>query len=224
MLNSTCSSINNYMTDLKTLTMDIQRYVGVTADGVYGPNTARAILAKLQELTVEPKTEGTSAKSDAGFPEVFKATPNVSYSTIRPEGVVLHHSYGSYVGGVEWILNDASDVSYHVLIDKDGSRTVFARDIQRAWHAGISSFNGRRGSCNGFMLGLAFTGDTTSRELTKAEIDSAVEFLLPRFKHWGWPKDLSTITTHREVSPDRKVDVDIRAEKAILKALKKALI
>ena len=211
------------MADIKTLTMDIQRYVGVTADGVYGPNTARAILTKLQDLEAEPNTEGTSEKSDAGFPEVFKATPNVSTSTIRPEGVVLHHSYGSYVGGVEWILNDASDVSYHVLIDKDGSRTVFARDTQRAWHAGTSSFNGKRG-CNGFMLGLAFSGDTTNRELTKAEIDSAVEFLLPRFKRWGWPKNLSTITTHREVSPDRKVDVDFRAEKAIMKALKKALI
>jgi len=212
------------MADLKTLTKNIQRYVGVTADGEYGPNTARAVLVKLRSTAVTvTEPEGTSTESDAGFPEVFKATPNVSSSTIQPEGVVLHHSYGSYIGGVEWILNADSNVSYHALIDMDGSRTVFANDTQRAWHAGVSSFNGKKG-CNNFMLGLAFSGDTYTRVLTPAEIDSAVEFLLPRFKRWGWPKDLSTITTHRDVSPNRKVDVDIRAEEVIMKALKKALI
>lgn len=210
------------MADLKTLTKNIQRYVGVTADGAYGPNTARAILVKLRATATAPEPEGTS-ESDAGFPEVFKATPNVSYSTIQPEGVILHHSYGSHDGSVSWILKEVSKVSYHCIIDTDGSRTVFAKDTQRAWHAGHSTFNGRKG-CNGFMIGLAFSGDTNSRELTKAEVDSAVEFLLPRFERWGWPKDLSTITTHRDVSPNRKVDVDIRAEEVIMKALKKALI
>ncbi len=205
------------MSELKTLTREIQNIVGVTPDGIYGPNTAKAILRKLKN-----NQEEAPAKPDASFPEVFKASPNISYNTIRPEGVVLHHSYGSYKGGVSWILNDSSNVSYHVLIDTDGSRTVFAKDTQRAWHAGKSAFNGRPG-CNNFMLGLAFSGDTTSRELTQAEIDSAVEYLLPRFERWGWPKDLSTITTHKEVSPGRKEDVDSRAEKAIIDALRSAL-
>ena len=205
------------MSDLKSLTTEIQTIVGTKPDGIYGTQTANAILKALKENP----TEG-GGESENRFPEVFKATPNVSYSTIQPEGVILHHSYGSYDGGVSWILNDDSNVSYHVLINTDGARTVFAHDTQRAWHAGSSSFNGREG-CNGFMLGLAFTNDTNTRELTKAEIDSAVEFLLPRFERWGWPKDLSTVTTHRFVSPGRKNDVDVRAEEAILKALKEAL-
>ena len=168
------------MADLKSLTKEIQEICGTKADGIYGPNTARAILRKLKQS----QTEDAPAKQDASFQEFYKASPNISYSTIRPEGVVLHHSYGSYKGGVSWILNDASNVSYHVLINTDGERTVFAKDTQRAWHAGTSSFNGRSG-CNGFMLGLAFTGDTNDRELTQAEIDSTVEYLLPRFRALG---------------------------------------
>lgn len=205
------------MSELKSLTKQIQEICGVTADGIYGPNTARAILNKL--ATGRTKIEDAPAKQDASFPEVYKASPNISYSTIRPEGVVLHHSYGSYDGGVSWILNDSSNVSYHVLIDTDGKRTVFADDNERAWHAGKSSFKGR-GGCNGYMLGVAFTNDTNSRELTDEEVASAVEYMAPRFDKWGWPKDLSTITTHREVSPGRKTDPDIRAEDKVMDALK----
>jgi N-acetyl-anhydromuramoyl-L-alanine amidase len=216
-LNSTSYGINNYMS-LREITKDIQRELGgLVVDGAYGKNTALAVLKAVKK----PKKKA-ARKKKSKYKEVFKPTPNKSTRKIEPEGVVLHHSYGNYKGGVSWILDDVSNVSYHVLIAEDGERTVFAKDNERAWHAGTSNFNGRY-SCNDFMLGVAFSGDTEKRELTDAEIASAVEYLLPRFEKWGWPKDLSTITTHREVAPTRKVDVDIRAEEAIMKALKKAL-
>ena len=204
---------------LKDLTKEIQRSVGSTADGIYGKNTAYAIIDALENNPGSSKKKPAAKKVDGKFEERVRPTPNKSSSKISPEGVVLHHSYGSYEGGVSWILNDSSNVSYHVLIDTDGKRTVFADDNERAWHAGKSSFNGR-GGCNGFMLGVAFTNDTNSRELTDEEVASAVEYMVPRFKKWGLPEDLSTISTHREVSPGRKTDPDIRAETKVLDALK----
>lgn len=208
----------------KELTKFIQEKVGSLPDGIYGKNTGTSILDKLGLGTTEkePKSVPSAKKDNGNYPEVFKASPNISSSRIVPEGVVLHHSSGSYNGSVSWILQEKSNVSYHCIIDKDGSRTSFAADDRRCWHAGKSRFKGR-GGCNGFLLGLAFSGNTNTRELTKDEIASAVEWLLPRFAKWGWPKDLSTITTHREISPGRKDDVDIRAEQAILKALKEAI-
>jgi|TARA_R110002126_G_scaffold66684_1_gene169376 AmpD protein len=204
---------------LKDLTKKIQRSVGSTADGIYGKNTAHAVIDALDNKTPVSKEKTATKKVDGNFEERIRPTPNKSSSKITPEGVVLHHSYGSYEGGVSWILNDTSNVSYHVLIDTDGKRTVFADDNERAWHAGKSEFKGR-GGCNGFMLGVAFTNDTNSRELTDEEVASAVEYMVPRFKKWGWPEDLSTISTHREVSPGRKTDPDIRAETKVLDALK----
>ncbi len=221
--NTALAIIKSLKLSEKELTKFIQEKVGSLPDGLYGKNTGKSILDSLGLGTKEKEQVSVpSAIVDGKYPEVYKASPNVSSSRIVPEGVVLHHSSGSYNGSVSWILQDKSNVSYHCIIDKDGSRTSFAEDDRRCWHAGKSRFKGR-GGCNGFLLGLAFSGNTKTRELTEDEIASAVEWLLPRFDKWDWPTDLSTVTTHKEISPGRKDDVDSRAEQAILKALKAAL-
>tara|TARA_B100000073_G_C23416766_1_gene445481 strand:+ start:235 stop:618 length:384 start_codon:yes stop_codon:yes gene_type:complete len=86
------------------LTKIIQKKVDTIPDGAYGPNTAKEILNDLGVTNEESTPEIASAKTDGAYPEVMKKTPNVSSSSIQPEGVVLHHSSGSYDGSVSWIL------------------------------------------------------------------------------------------------------------------------
>ena len=144
--------------------------------------------------------------------EVFKQTPNISKNTIKPIGIVLHHSAGSYLGSVSWCLDPKSKVSYHCIVDLNGDRTVLAKDNQRAWHAGKSSFKGKS-DCNSFMLGISVSGDTNTRRLTDFEIDSVAEWCVGKMRLLNINFD--NITTHREISPGRKSDVSIQAEKAI---------
>ena len=118
--------------------------------------------------------------------------------------MVLHHSGGGYAGGVSWIKNPASRVSYHVLVAQDGRRTVFASPTQRTWHAGVSSWRGRK-DLNSWSIGASFAGDTNKETLTDAAMESMVEYLLPLIKKYGLT--LNDVTDHRTVSPGRKDDL-----------------
>jgi N-acetylmuramoyl-L-alanine amidase len=149
--------------------------------------------------------------------EVFKQTPNVSKYAMKPSGIVLHHTAGSYVGSVEWCLTPKSKVSYHCIVDLNGDRTVLAKDTQRAWHAGKSSFNGKK-DCNSFLLGIAVSGDTNNRRLTQFEIDSVAQWCISKMKLHGFGIDM--ITTHRAISPGRKTDVSVEAENQIIDKIK----
>ena len=145
------------------------------------------------------------------YKETFRNSPNSS-RTMKPEGIVLHHTAGGYSGSVSWCLNPKAKVSYHCIVNTNGERTVLVPDNVRAWHAGISSFNGKS-NCNNFLLGIAVSGNTNERELTDQETESVAEWCVRKMKAYKFGID--SITTHRHVSPSRKNDVDSRAEKKI---------
>lgn len=148
--------------------------------------------------------------TDDPYPEQFLRSPNQS-GVITPELIMLHHSYGSYKGGISWIRQVISKVSYHYLIDVTGHRTQLVWDKLRAWHAGKSYWDGKT-NLNGTSIGIAVTGNTNKRKLTKAEVDSVaykIIYLATKFS------TIKGVVTHRDVAPKRKNDVDVRAEKAI---------
>ena len=138
------------------------------------------------------------------YPETKARTPNVSAKAIVPKAVVLHHSGGSYSGGVSWIKSSASRVSYHCLVAQDGRRTVFAEPTQRTWHAGKSEWRGR-GDLNSWSVGASFAGDTNKEPLTPQQIDSMACYLVPIMRQYGMT--LADVTDHRTVAPGRKDDL-----------------
>lgn len=97
-----------------------------------------------------------------------------------------------------------SGVSYHLVIAVDGTRARLVAEECVAWHAGVSSFQGRSGA-NTFLLGVAFAGDTHAAPLTEPQIDSVLEWLALRWAERGWM--LAWMTDHRQISPGRKDDL-----------------
>jgi N-acetyl-anhydromuramyl-L-alanine amidase AmpD len=102
-------------------------------------------------------------------------------------------------------MNPASRVSYHAIVAKDGKRTVLADPDERPWHAGVSSWRGRR-DLNSWSVGAAFEGDTYDRALGEAEMASMADYLLPIMKRYNLAQ--GDITDHRTVSPGRKDDLN----------------
>lgn len=150
---------------------------------------------------VNSNPEPSTKKS---YPEVRMVTPNKSQRKIKPEAIVLHHSGGSYNGGVSWIRNPASKVSYHCLIARDGRRAIFGKDTDRLWHAGVSKWKGRK-DLNSWSIGVSWEGDTYTYPLGEDAIESALDYIVPRMKRWGIP--VNKVLDHRMVSGPRKNDI-----------------
>ena len=180
----------------------LNRLFGVLQNGP-AATSPNSFSPSKKSSTPEPSTKPkpSAAKS---FPETKVRTPNVSAKAIRPEAVVLHHSGGSYAGGVSWIKNPASRVSYHCLVAQDGRRTVFANPDQRTWHAGRSEWKGKR-DLNSWSVGASFAGDTTKEPLTDDAMISMAEYLVPIIREYGLT--LADVTDHRTVAPGRKDDL-----------------
>jgi AmpD protein len=94
-------------------------------------------------------------------------------------------------------------VSAHLLIDRRGAITQYVPFTRRAWHAGESSYQGRK-SCNDFSIGIELEG-TDEAPYTKAQYDSLARVVLGLCE--AYP-ELSTerLTGHSDIAPGRKTD------------------
>jgi len=95
------------------------------------------------------------------------------------------------------------EVSAHLFIDRRGRATQFVPLNERAWHAGVSSWRGRRG-CNDFAIGIELEGTDDKRYTSKqyARLSSILGWLLSRYPRLA----ADTIVGHNEIAPGRKTD------------------
>lgn len=198
-----------YFNGKKELVKKVQKKLGLEEDGLDGPITWNKILEFLKNLQ-KPQMRETKTN----FEETIKLSPqtNGKYAKkIIPKAIVLHDTCGNYEGSIDWtsrILHPTTGqrlyASYHCIVARDGRRTITNLDDNRAYHAGISEFKGRK-SLNEWSIGVAFERDSHSEPLQIEAIESAIEYILPRMKKWNI--SLGNITDHRTISPNRKVDL-----------------
>lgn len=94
-------------------------------------------------------------------------------------------------------------VSSHLLIRRDGSAIQFVNLLDRAWHAGRSSFEGED-ECNDFSIGVELEG-TDEVPYTDAQYQRLTELSVLIMA--AWPEiTRDRITGHSDIAPGRKTD------------------
>lgn len=91
-------------------------------------------------------------------------------------------------------------VSSHFLVRRDGALLQYVACDRRAWHAGVSRFEGRE-RCNDFSIGIELEGsDAVEFEAAQYETLAALTSALLD----AWP--IRAIVGHADIAPGRKTD------------------
>ncbi|MCD1126698.1 1,6-anhydro-N-acetylmuramyl-L-alanine amidase AmpD [Jinshanibacter sp. LJY008] len=93
-------------------------------------------------------------------------------------------------------------VSAHCLIRRDGQIVQYVPFDKRAWHAGVSLFEGRE-RCNDFSIGIELEGTDTT-DFTPAQYQSLQQLTQQLIQHYNIVPE--RITGHSDIAPDRKTD------------------
>ncbi|MEO8332488.1 MAG: 1,6-anhydro-N-acetylmuramyl-L-alanine amidase AmpD [Gallionella sp.] len=102
------------------------------------------------------------------------------------------HPYYQTIAGIR--------VSAHFLVRRDGHIIQFVPCSKRAWHAGESCWQGRRG-CNDFSVGIELEGSDTVpfTDAQYATLDHLTVALRTAYPFCG-------IAGHSDIAPQRKTD------------------
>ena len=91
-------------------------------------------------------------------------------------------------------------VSSHFLIRRDGTLVQFVQCTRRAWHAGMSCWNGRE-RCNDFSIGIELEGtdDDPYADAQYETLSALVDALCARYP-------IEDVVGHSDIAPGRKTD------------------
>lgn len=91
-------------------------------------------------------------------------------------------------------------VSAHFLIRRDGELIQFVSCLQRAWHAGLSCWDGRP-RCNDFSLGVELEGcdEQPFEDAQYTRLGALLDTLRARYP-------IKAIVGHSDIAPGRKTD------------------
>ena len=91
-------------------------------------------------------------------------------------------------------------VSAHFLIRRDGSLLQFVSCTQRAWHAGVSCWDGRS-RCNDFSIGIELEGcdELPFSDAQYLRLSALIETLRKAYP-------IAAVVGHSDIAPGRKTD------------------
>lgn len=160
-----------------------------------------------------------------GWIEQVTKVPSPNFSA-RPEGcsvnlLVIHNislppgEYGGdcieqfFCNKLDWNAHPffveikGVEVSAHILVRRNGQILQFVSFCDRAWHAGLSCFEGRS-ECNDYSIGIELEG-TDDDDYTHAQYNVLAALTATLLEEFC-AMDATRIVGHSDISPGRKTD------------------
>jgi AmpD protein len=94
-------------------------------------------------------------------------------------------------------------VSSHCLIERDGNLIQFVSFLDRAWHAGVSSWQGQA-ACNNYSIGIELEG-TDDLNYTDGQYHQ-LDQLIRCIRHEYLTIEADAVCGHSDIAPGRKTD------------------
>ncbi|WP_210484981.1 N-acetylmuramoyl-L-alanine amidase [Microvirga antarctica] len=140
--------------------------------------------------------------------KVFPSPNHGERKNGRPPSMILLHYTGMPDAGeaLQWLANPISQVSAHYFVFEDGRVLQMVPEARRAWHAGVSSWDGDT-DINSSSIGIEIANAGHPGALPPfpdAQIDSVAALAKDIATRWQIPPQ--RVLGHSDVAPGRKVD------------------
>ncbi|MBU8895725.1 N-acetylmuramoyl-L-alanine amidase [Corallococcus sp. H22C18031201] len=211
------------ISDSEALSTYIHRGLYATLrQGAVAINEDGSSAATLEPVDVQAQFEAPPVKALAAGPNyaaaVWRPSPNYNArpSGYSPSMIVIHTCEGEYSGCWGWLVNSASQVSAHYVVNESGSEvSQLVREADRAWHVGATydcSLNGSTScglngvSVNHFAVGIEHGGFASQTSFPAGQIDTSAKLSCDIARDNSIPKDSYHIVAHGRLQPASRTD------------------
>jgi peptidoglycan hydrolase-like protein with peptidoglycan-binding domain len=173
-------------------------------DGLYGPNTARALRLFQKEHNLAVTGEMNSRTETA-----LRRYEEVEQGVAEADRVILHWTAGSNSAGKR------DRIHYHAIVEGDGEVVTGHESVADNVVTTDGDYAAHTLNLNTRSIGIALAGmhgaserpfDPGKYPLTERQLDSAAQLVADVLRKYGIPLTRETVLTHAEVEPTLGVE------------------
>jgi N-acetylmuramoyl-L-alanine amidase len=139
----------------------------------------------------------------------LRASPNIGPRNkgLRPTILIMHYTgMASAAKAIDWLSRPESHVSCHYVIDEDGRVTQMVAEAMRAWHAGVSYWQGET-DINSASVGIEIQNpghDDGYHPFPRAQMRGVRDLARDIITRHGIAPE--RVLAHSDIAPARKID------------------
>ena len=124
------------------------------------------------------------------------------------EFIVIHYTgvKSSIEDVCNWFMDESSKVSSHYLLDKNGTTYSIVDNKHRAWHAGVSYWQGKT-DINSISIGIEIhnSGQEDFSIEQMIALNNLIKYLIQKYNIKSY-----NVIGHSDISVNRKIDPGLR--------------